>query len=171
MKLVMNVSSRNENDDGGCVLACIDLTPQLAELALQRIESLLKLQSQDPDADEIYYWNYDAVFFDPLLGASHGREADDPLAAAGDRLLDRLDKEQKDLVEVDPLFVVPEYQLASIECGQMIARKDGSPLSPFRNTVASTLRQRTTLVRDTVERLDRIALHQASPFCLLAQTP
>ena len=82
MKLVMNVSSRNENDDGGCVLACIDLTPQLAELALQRIEILLKLQSQDPDADEIYYWNYDAVFFDPLLGASHGREADDPLAVS-----------------------------------------------------------------------------------------
>ena len=58
MKLVMSVSSRNENDDGGCVLACIDLTPGLAALALQRIESLGELQARDQDADEIYYWNY-----------------------------------------------------------------------------------------------------------------
>jgi hypothetical protein len=78
MKLLMSVSSRNENDDG-CVLACIDLTPGLAELALQRIESLVKLQARDQDADEIYYWNYDAVFFDPFLGPSHEGEPQDPL--------------------------------------------------------------------------------------------
>ena len=79
MKLVMSVSSRNENDDGGCVLACIDLTPGLAALALQRIESLGELQARDQDADEIYYWNYDAVFFDPFLGPSHEGERHDRL--------------------------------------------------------------------------------------------
>jgi len=124
MKLVMNVSSRNENDDGGCVLACIDLTPQLAELALQRIESLRELQSEDPNADEIYYWNYDAMFFDPFVGPGHDGGPGDPLAATGE-LLDRLDKEQKGFVAADSLFVVPEYQLASIDCSQMIARKEG----------------------------------------------
>ena len=125
MKLVMNVSSRNENDDGGCVLACIDLTPQLAELALQRIESLRELKSRDPDTDEIYYWNYNAVFFDPFLGPGQDGESEDPLVATGEQLLDRLDKGQKGFVEVDSLFVVPEHQLATIECGQMMVRREG----------------------------------------------
>ena len=125
MKLVMSVSSRNENDDGGCVLACIDLTPGLAELALQRIESLGELQARDQDVDEIYYWNYDAVFFDPFLGPSHEGEPQDPLAATGEQLLDGLDKQQEDFAEVDSLFVVPEDELAAIECGQMIVRSEG----------------------------------------------
>ncbi len=125
MKVVMNVSSRNENEDGGCVLACIDLTPQLAELALRRIERLGELQAQDPNADEIYYWNYEAVFFDPFLGPGQDGKFEDPLAATREQLLDRLDKGQKGFVEVDPLFVGPEHQLAAIECGEMIVRKEG----------------------------------------------
>ena len=109
MKLAMNVSSRNENDDGGCVLACIDLTPRLAELALRRIASLGERQAQDRDADEVYYWNYDAVLFDPFLGPGHEGAPEDPWALTGERLLDRLEKEQKGFVEVDSLFVVPEH--------------------------------------------------------------
>ena len=124
MKLAMNVSSHNENDDGGCVLACIDLTPRLAELALRRIDSLGELQAQDRDADEVYYWNYDAVLFDPFLGPSHEGERQDPLAATGEQLLDRLDKLQEGFVEVDSLFVVPEHQLAAIDCSEMIVRKE-----------------------------------------------
>src|SRR6516164_6755642 len=111
MKLAMNVSSRNENDDGGCVLACIDLTPRLEELALRRIASLGELQAQDQDADEIYYWNYDAVFFDPFLGPSHEGEAQDPLAATGEQLLDGLDKQQEDFVEVDSCLSFPRMNL------------------------------------------------------------
>ena len=124
MKLAMNVSSRNENDDGGSVLACIDLTPRLAELALRRIDSLGELQAQDRDADEVYYWNYDAVFFDPFLGPGYEGEPEDPWALSGERLLDRLEKEQKGFVEVDSLFVVPEHQLAAIDCSEMVVREE-----------------------------------------------
>ena len=124
MKLAMNVSSRNENDDGGCVLACIDLTPGLAELTLQRIESLGELQARDQDADEIYYWNYDAVFFDPFLGPGHEGAPEDPWALTGERLLDRLEREQKGFVEVDSVFVVPEHQLAAIERSEMVVRQE-----------------------------------------------
>ena len=124
MKLAMNVSSRNENDDGGCVLACIDLTPGLAELTLQRIESLGELQARDQDADEIYYWNYDAVFFDPFLGPGHEGVPEDPWALTGEQLLDRLEREQKGFVEVDSVFVVPEHQLAAIERSEMVVRKE-----------------------------------------------
>jgi hypothetical protein len=47
------------------------------------------------------------------------------LAATGEQLLDRLDKQQEDFVEVDSLFVVPEDEIAAIECGQMIVRSEG----------------------------------------------
>ena len=104
-------------------LACIDLTPQLAELALRRIASLGERQAQDRDADEVYYWNYDAVFFDPFLGSGYEGAPEDPSATA-ERLLDRLDKEQKGFVEVDSLFVVPEHQLAAIERSEMVVRKE-----------------------------------------------
>ena len=123
MKLVMNVSSRNENDDGGCVLAYIDLTVPLAELAPGRVATLAELQARDQDADEIYYWNYDAVFFDPFLGPS-----DDPegaTTAANEELLERLEKAATDFVEVDGMFEIPAEQIAHIECSQMIARKQG----------------------------------------------
>ena len=105
-------------------LACIDLTSQLAELALRRIASLGELQAQDRDADEVYYWNYDAVFFDPFLGPGYEGVPEDPWALTGERLLDRLEREQKGFVEVDSLFVVPEHQLAAIDCSEMIVRKE-----------------------------------------------
>ena len=123
MKIVMNVSSRNENDDGGCVLACIDLTPQLAELALRRSETLGELQARDQEADEIYFWNHDAVFFDPFLDV-HGGNSEDA-SAAGERLLDRLTEAGNDLVEVDKAFRVPDNQVARVECGQMVVRREG----------------------------------------------
>jgi hypothetical protein len=123
MKVVMNVSSRNENDDGGCVLACIDLTPQLVELALRRVETLAELQAQDQNADEIYYWNYDAVFFDPLLDS--GGSPEGASTTASEQLLDRLEKAANDFVEVDGKFHIPEGQIAAIECGQMIVRPEG----------------------------------------------
>ncbi len=122
MKLVMNVSSRNENDDGGCVLAWIDLTVQLAELGLGRVETLAELQARDQDADEICYWNYDAIFFDPFLGP--GDDPEGASTAASEQLLDQLDMAATNFVEVDRTFDVPAAQIAAIECCQMIARKE-----------------------------------------------
>ena len=100
------------------------MTPQLAELALRRIASLGERQAQDRDADEVYYWNYDAVLFDPFLGPGHEGAPEDPWALTGERLLDRLEREQKGFVEVDSVFVVPEHQLAAIERSEMVVRKE-----------------------------------------------
>lgn len=122
MKLIMKVSSRNENDNGGCVLALIHLAPEVAGLALRRIESLCAMQDQDPDADEIYYWNYDAEFFDPFH--EPGVDPEGVSAAAGPQLFEQLENVSSDFVEVDAAFRVPESQMASIECSQMIARKE-----------------------------------------------
>ena len=123
MKLIMKVSSRNENDDGGCVLASIHLTQDLAELALRRIDGLCAVQNQDPRADEIYYWNYDAEFFDPFL--EPGANPQGASVAPDTQLFEQFEMASGDFIEVDTAFQVPKTQLASVECSQMIARKDG----------------------------------------------
>jgi hypothetical protein len=120
-------------------LACIDLTSQLAELALRRIASLGELQAQDRDADEVYYWNYDAVFFDPFLGPGYEGVPEDPWALTGEQLLDRLEREQKGFVEVDSLFVVPEHQLAAIERSEMVVRKVCGRQHTARNVAESVM--------------------------------
>jgi len=40
MRIVLRVSSNNEHCDGGCEFALVDLTPELAALALPRIDTL-----------------------------------------------------------------------------------------------------------------------------------
>ena len=110
------------NDDGGCVLSLIDLTPGLAKLALRRIDDLGAIQSHDRAADEIYYWNYDAVFFNPFRDAGDNPEGS---AIEADELLDRLAATGNDFVEVGATFKVPESQIAAVDCCQMITRKEG----------------------------------------------
>jgi hypothetical protein len=40
MRIILKVSSNNEYCDGGCEFALVNLTPQLATLALRRIDTL-----------------------------------------------------------------------------------------------------------------------------------
>ena len=82
---------------------------------------LAELQARDQDADEIYFWNHDAVFFDPFVGS--GDYPGGASTAASDQLLDQLDKALNDFVEVDGMFQIHAEQIAGIECGQMIVRK------------------------------------------------
>ncbi len=105
MKLISNVLSHNENDDGGCALAAIDLTPQLAQLALRRIETFRAVKAHDESADEIYYWNYDPIFFDPFISVEGDRGGEDipegRKALSGEEILARLDNSPNDFIEVD----------------------------------------------------------------------
>ena len=104
------------------MLALIDLTPGLAKLALRRIETLCAIQAQDKDVDEIYFWNYAPVFFDPFLDAGATPEGS---RTAPDDLLDRLQEAGNEFVEVDAGFKIPESQRARIDCCQMTVRKEG----------------------------------------------
>ena len=127
MKLILNVSSHNENDDGGCVLAAIDLTPQLAQLALRRIETLRTIKAQDENVEEIYCWNFDAVFYDPFLGVEGDQEGipEGRKALAGEELLESLDNSPNDFIEVDEAFEIPERQIARLDCCEMAVRNEG----------------------------------------------
>ena len=53
MKVILRVSSNNEHCDGGCELALVDLTPQLAGMALRRIAVLREQKSLDPDIGRV----------------------------------------------------------------------------------------------------------------------
>src|SRR5208337_1755468 len=65
MRIILKVSSSNEHCNGGCDFALLDLTPELARLAVGRIATLRKQKSLDPDIEETYYWAYFAEYFSP----------------------------------------------------------------------------------------------------------
>ena len=52
MRVILKVTSGNEHYSGGCEYALLDLTPELAALALRRIAVLKGLEKLDPHIDE-----------------------------------------------------------------------------------------------------------------------
>ena len=78
MKVVLKVSSNNEHCDGGCELALVDLTPEVAATSLQRIAVLREQKSLDPDIDETYYWAYFVEYFSPWVSLASTEEEVEP---------------------------------------------------------------------------------------------
>ena len=117
MKLVSTVSSDQEAWD--CDYALIDLSPELARLALRRV-NILKAQKQaDQQLDEMYFWDFHVEYFNPWKG-----EEGDSADLLGE-MLDRLPPVAGDLIHPPDGFVVPENLLARVECSQRIIREDG----------------------------------------------
>ena len=124
MRIVLKVSSNNEHYDGGCALALVDLTPELAALALGRIAVLREQKGLDPDIVEAYYWAYFAEYFSPWEGlGSSGKEVEGASGALADTL-EELQIEEKEIVCVPESFQVSPSQIAAVECEQMIVRED-----------------------------------------------
>jgi hypothetical protein len=72
MRVALRVSSSNEHSDGGCEFALVEVTPELAGLALQRIAALRAQKSEDPEIDETYYWTSCVeCYFSPLCDRAH----------------------------------------------------------------------------------------------------
>lgn len=117
MKLVSTVSSDQETL--GCDYALIDLSPELARLALRRV-NILKAQKQaDQQLDEMYFWDLHVEYFSPWKG----KEADSADLLA--EMLDKLSSVAGDLLSAPDDFAVPEDLLEGVECSQMITREDG----------------------------------------------
>ena len=53
MRLILKVTSSYEYDGGGCEYALVDLTPELAALALQRIAALKEQKILDPNIGRV----------------------------------------------------------------------------------------------------------------------
>jgi len=115
MKIALKVSSSNPYDNGGCELALLELTSELAALALGRIASLREPQNIDPDIDEIYYWaNFVECYFDPWLNPA---SAENEVQAANLGLADTLAElgiEEKGIAPVPVDFQVPPEHVAAV---------------------------------------------------------
>ena len=123
MKLVLRVSSNNEHCDGGCELALVELTPQLAAMALRRIAVLREQKNLDPDVDETYYWAYVVEYFSPWVSLASAEEEVEPAVKVAN-VLDELGIEENEVLTVPEIFRVPSCQIAAVECGQMLVRQD-----------------------------------------------
>ena len=124
MKVVLKVSSNNEHCDGGCELALVDLSQELAALALRRIAVLREQKSLDPDIDETYYWAYVVeCYFSPWVSLASTEEEVEPAVEVAN-VLDELGVEENEVLTVPESFLVPSCQIAAVECGKMIVRED-----------------------------------------------
>jgi hypothetical protein len=121
MRILLKVTSSNEYCDGGCEFALVDLSPELAAMALQRIAALRDQKTVDPNIVETYYWAYFAAcYFSPYAGLGvDDMEADGASIPLGD-LLHELQIEDKEIVCVPESFQVLSGQVAAMECEQMI---------------------------------------------------
>ena len=125
MRIALKVTSSNENCNGGCEFALVDLNSELASLALRRIAVLREQKNLDPDIDETYYWAYFVdCYFDPWVeSAEDVKEGEGTSSAVGD-MLDELKIEANGVVSVPENFHVAPSQSAAVECEQMVVRAD-----------------------------------------------
>ena len=88
MRIALMVTSNNEHCNGGCEFALLDLTAELAALALRRITALREQKDLDPDIDETYYWAYFVdCYFDPWAESSvDDKKVEGAGVAVGDML-------------------------------------------------------------------------------------
>jgi hypothetical protein len=124
MRIILKVSSCNEHCDGGCEFALVDLTPELAALALQRIVMLREQKSLDPDIDETYYWAYFAEYFSPWVNLAAAERAMEPASLTFADMLDRFRIAENEVLTVPESFQLPSSHIAAVDCQEMIARED-----------------------------------------------
>jgi hypothetical protein len=125
MRILLKVTSSNEYNDGGCEFALVDLTPELAALALQRIAVLREQKILDPNIDEACYWAYFvACYFSPYAGLGIDKKEVEGKKIALEDMLDNFQIERKEVVTVPGCFQVSSSQITAVECEKMLVRED-----------------------------------------------
>ena len=64
MHIILNAHSSDENYNGNCQYAIVDLTPALAERIRRRVALACQAGQQDDDLYELYFWGSTAEFYD-----------------------------------------------------------------------------------------------------------
>jgi len=124
MRVALRVSSSYEHWDAGCEFALVEVTPELAVLALRRIAALHAQRSEDPEIDETYYWTSCVeCYFSPWIAQEDaGAEVEPACLRVAERLCEG-QSEDDGVIEVSDNFRVPRCQIAGVECQQMIVRE------------------------------------------------
>lgn len=125
MQIVLKVWSSNPDNNGGCDFAVLEITPELANLALRRIGILREQKALDPALDETYYWDSAADFFNPWAGPAAGTREREAACLKLDEQLDLLQIDKNEVVTASAKFSVPQSQIARVECAQMVVRESG----------------------------------------------
>jgi hypothetical protein len=124
MRIILKVSSSNEHCSGGCEFALLDLTPELARLALLRIGTLREQKNLDPDIIETYYWAYFAEYFSPWEDLASPGEEIEGTGMTLEEMLNELAIEEKEIISIPETFEVPPRNVAAVECEKMLVRED-----------------------------------------------
>lgn len=126
MSIILNVWSNNPFNNGGCDFAVVELTPELAKLALRRIAALCEQKSLDPCVCETYYWGSEAEYFSPWIDSA-SQSADTNTACPDlEKLLEEFKADRREMVVSADKVTLLENQIAHVECGQMIVREDST---------------------------------------------
>src|SRR5579863_3628910 len=124
MKLILRVSSSNEYCDGGCEYAALDLTRELARLALRRIQVLKEHKKNDEMVYETYYWDFSAEYFSLRADFTNMPEKVKTTILTVAEIVEALAVDDNELVTAPDDFEVVEAQIAAVECGQMLVSDD-----------------------------------------------
>jgi hypothetical protein len=125
MRIALKVFSGNQDWDGNCAFAVVELSRALAMLALGRIAGLKEQKKVDSNIAEVYYWaSFVECYFSPWTDLASGDEGVEGTRVALAEMLDELHVQEKELVTVPDSFRVPASQIAVVECEQMIVRPD-----------------------------------------------
>jgi hypothetical protein len=93
----------------------VDLTPELARLALGRIAALREQKILDPNIVEAYYWAYFvACYFSPYASLETNDRAAESTNVLLEELLDELQIPDQELVCVPERFQVRPSQVARV---------------------------------------------------------
>ena len=133
MYLIFNAHSSDENYNGDCDYAVIDLTPALAEEVRRRVALARQAGQQDNDLYEMYFWGSTADFYDHNVldacqdAAAAAVRGSDPDQTARD-WLDDFERHEYAVVPEGVDFTAPEVQRT--ECDQVIVRCSPSSHRP-----------------------------------------
>ena len=123
MKLVLSVSAIGEQAEGRCPWMWIDLSPRLAQKALERVDVFRLAEAKDDDVIELYYVSLEGIFFNPWLAAVETEQEGEGIAI--ESLLEQRCADAREWTEVPDEFTIPEWAMVRMEESQMIVRKNG----------------------------------------------
>ena len=160
MRIAFMATSSNEYGNGGCDFALVDLTPELAALALRGITVLREQKALDPNIEETCYWAYFVdCYFDPWAeSSSDQKEVEGASVAVGD-ILAEVQIRENEVVWIPESFLVPASRSAAAECEQI---SEGS--IPF-TAIPRHARFHVHTAEIPLATLEAAAAPSASPTC------
>jgi hypothetical protein len=125
VRVILKVWSSNPDNNGGCDFAVVEITAELAKLALRRIAALCEQKALDPAVYETYYWDSAAEFFSPWTDLANQTEEIKAACLKLEEELDSLQVYRHEMVTAAHGSSVPQSQIARVECAQMVVREEG----------------------------------------------